>query len=139
MFFYEPTRVPLSWGFTALLLGAVVFSYPLLRTSRLIVQGDQIFVSRSRAFVWVLLGLVAVRLALRGYVENLITPMQTGALFYLLAFGMVARWRIAMLQEYRLLSERLSTIVRSGRDAWRLSVRIHSTAGSPPVPLMTLW
>ena len=34
---------------------------------------------------------------------------------------------------------RSSTIVRSGRIACRLSERIHSTAFSPPLPLLTLW
>jgi membrane protein CcdC involved in cytochrome C biogenesis len=106
MFIYPPTRVPLSWAAAALALGAVAFALPLVRTSKLARQGDTIMVQRSRAFLWILLGLVAVRFALRSWIEQYIGTMQTGALFYLLAFGAVARWRIAMLIEYRQLTRR---------------------------------
>ena len=104
MFFYPPTRVPLSWAAGALLLGVVVFAEPLIRTSRLSVQGNEILVRRSPAFLGILLGLVTVRLALRTYLETFVAPLQTGALFYLLAFGAVARWRGSMLMEYRALT-----------------------------------
>jgi len=36
-------------------------------------------------------------------VEQYLGPLQTGALFYLLAFGMIVRWRVGMLREYRRL------------------------------------
>ena len=101
MFAAPATRVPLAWAAAALALGAIVFAIPLIRTSRLVREGDQILVQRSRAFVAILLALVAVRFGLRTWIEQYITALQTGALFYLLAFGAVARWRIAMLLEYR--------------------------------------
>jgi membrane protein CcdC involved in cytochrome C biogenesis len=41
-----------------------------------------------------------VRLVLRAYVERFVTPVQTGGIFFILAFGMVARWRVAMLRSY---------------------------------------
>ena len=110
MFLYAPTRVPLEWAIIAFVLGAAVFCYPMLRTSRLTIQGNEIFVLRSKAFLWVLLGLLAVRIALRGYVEDYISPIQTGSLFYLLAFGMVLRWRLTMLLEYRQLRSTLEAV-----------------------------
>ncbi len=55
---------------------------------------------RSRAFLWILLGLVAIRWVLRGWVEQYVTPVQTGAIFFVLAFGMIVRWRAAMLVRY---------------------------------------
>ena len=103
MFAWAPTRVPVAWAFAAFALGAVLFAIPLIRTSRLHREGDQILVRRSRAFVAILLGLVAVRFGLRTWIEHYISAPQTGALFYLLAFGAVVRWRIAMLFEYRRL------------------------------------
>ena len=48
-----------------------------------------------------------VRTALRAYVERVVTPLQTGALFFVLAFGMILRWRIGMLLEYRRLLARV--------------------------------
>ncbi len=106
MFALPQFQVPVHWGLLAFALGAAVFSYPLVRTSRLVVEGDSVKLERSRAFLWVLLGLFAVRLALRTELETLISPMQTGALFYLLALGMILRWRLGMLLEYRRLTSR---------------------------------
>lgn len=100
MFLLPATRVPLLWAAAALLLGALVFSYPMARTSRLTRVGDLILMQRSRAFLWILLGLVALRFALRAYVEQYLSPLQTGALFFLLAFGMIVRWRATMLAQY---------------------------------------
>jgi membrane protein CcdC involved in cytochrome C biogenesis len=103
MFFYPPMRVPLEWATMAFLLGAVVFSYPLIRTSKLSIHGDEIFLRRSKAFMAVLIALVAVRLGMRQYVQSLVSPEQTAALFYLLAFGMIVRWRSGMFFEFRRL------------------------------------
>ncbi len=103
MFLAPAARVPWSWASIAFALGAVVFAVPLTRTSRLVRTGDVVWMQRSRAFLWILLGLVAVRTALRAYVEQVVSPLQTGALFFVLAFGMIARWRIGMLLEYRRL------------------------------------
>jgi len=105
MFFAPATRIPWSWAAGAFLAGALVFSYPLARTSRLTRNGGVILMQRSRAFLWILLGLLAVRLALRAYVERFVTPAQTAALFFVLAFGMILRWRAAMLIEYRRLCD----------------------------------
>jgi membrane protein CcdC involved in cytochrome C biogenesis len=103
MFLAPAARVPWSWASAAFALGAAVFALPLARTSRLVRTGDVISMERSRAFLWILLGLLAVRTALRVWVERTVTPMQTGALFFVLAFGMIARWRVGMLLEYRRL------------------------------------
>ena len=103
MFFFPPTRIPLAWGLGAFLLGALVFSYPLIHSSKLTRRGDAIILQRSKAFLWVLIGLFAVRLAMRGYVEHFVDTMQTGALFFVLAFGMIVPWRVGMFVQYRRL------------------------------------
>ena len=103
MFAYPPARVPASWAFAALALGALVFAYPIVHSSRLHVRDGGIYLKRSPAFLWILLGLVALRVGLRSYIEQYIDPLRTAALFFLLAFGMIARWRIGMLLEFRRL------------------------------------
>lgn len=103
MFLYPPTHVPLSWAAGAFALGALVLAWPLVLTSRLHLADGRIYVRRSRAFLWILIGLVVVRFALRGVIEHYLTLPQTAGLFFLLAFGMIVRWRVGMLLEYRRL------------------------------------
>jgi membrane protein CcdC involved in cytochrome C biogenesis len=106
MFLSPPFRVPWTWALGAFLVGALVLSYPLTHTSRLTRRGDVIMLHRSRAFLAILVGLVVLRLALRNYVEHLISPTQTAGLFFILAFGMILRWRVGMWLEYRRLVAR---------------------------------
>ena len=104
MFVVPAFRVPWSWAATAFLTGAVALAYPLLLTTRLVRQGDLIMMQRSNAFFTVILALAAIRLMARGYLDTVLSAQQTGGLFYLLAFGMIVRWRAQMLLEYRRLT-----------------------------------
>jgi len=104
MFLVPQTRVPVAWGLSAFLAGAVFLAYPLVRTSALTRSGDHILLRRSRAFLVILLALVAVRLAARSYVEQYVDAVQTGSLFFLLAFGMLLPWRVVMYLRYRALT-----------------------------------
>lgn len=104
MFLVPAFRVPLTWAAVALVIGAVALAYPLLLTSRLVRQGEVVMMQRSNAFFAVILGLAAIRLMARGYLDRVLTLQQTGALFYLLAFGMIVRWRAQMYMEYRKLT-----------------------------------
>ncbi len=101
MFLVPAFRIPWTWALGAFLAGAVALAYPLIRTSRLIRQGDVVLMQRSSAFFTVILVLAAIRLLARGYFDRILTAEQTGALFFVLAFGMILRWRLRMLQEYR--------------------------------------
>src|SRR5690349_170712 len=92
MFLAPQTRIPASWALAAFALGAAVFSYPLIHTSTLARSGDTVMLQRSRAFLAILIGLVAVRLIARSYVERYVDTIQTGSIFFLLAFGMIVRW-----------------------------------------------
>ena len=88
----------------AFLLGSLVLAYPLLRTSRLTREGDAVMMQRSNAFLAVILLLAAVRIAARGYLDTVLSVQQTAGLFFILAFGMILRWRTKMLFDYRSLS-----------------------------------
>jgi membrane protein CcdC involved in cytochrome C biogenesis len=103
MFFAPQTRVPFAWGLAAFLAGVMFLSYPLVRTSTLTRTGDAVLLKRSRAFLVILLALVAVRLAARSWVEQYVDALQTGSLFFLLAYGMLLPWRIVMYLRYRAL------------------------------------
>lgn len=104
MFIVPDFRIPLSWAAISFLIGAVGLAYPLLKTSRLVRQGDVVMMQRSSAFLSVILVLAAVRILARGYFDTLLSVRQTASLFFILAFGMILRWRTQMFFEYRTLT-----------------------------------
>jgi membrane protein CcdC involved in cytochrome C biogenesis len=103
MFLSPAMRVPWSWAVAAYLTGALVLWYPLARTSALERRGDDIVMRRSSGFLLILLGLLAVRLALHEYIGAVMPARQTAAVFFILAFGMISRWRVGMFMQYRAL------------------------------------
>lgn len=104
MFVVPAFRIPLMWGVVAFVLGAFVFAYPLVSTPQLTVEDGLIMMRRSRWFLVVILALAAVRLGLREYISSIISVQQTAGLFFVLAFGMIVRWRTTLLMEYRRLT-----------------------------------
>jgi membrane protein CcdC involved in cytochrome C biogenesis len=108
MFLYPPMRIPWSWALIAFLAGALLFSYPLIRTSKFEIVDGQIYLKRSRAFIFILIGLFVLRMALHTYVEHLISVEQTGSVFFILAFGMLLPWRLAMFMQYKKLERQLT-------------------------------
>ena len=103
MFIAPMMRIPWWWAISALLLGGFVLSWPLVRSTRLESREGVIYMKRSRAFLAILLTLLAIRLLLHDYIGHLISPLQTAAVFYLLAFGMIVRWRWVMYRQYQAL------------------------------------
>lgn len=103
MFLAPVFRVPWTWALGAFVAGAVALAYPLLKTSRLVRDGEAVMLQRSNAFLAVLVALATIRLAARSYFDTVLTVEQTSALFFILAFGMIVRWRTQMLLEYRAL------------------------------------
>ena len=45
--------------------------------------------------------MLALRIVLHEWVGSYLSPTQTASLFFLLAFGMIVRWRIGMYRRYR--------------------------------------
>jgi len=103
MFFAPTTRVPWSWAVVSLAFGLFVLSWPLISSSKLEQRDGVIYMKRSRAFLWIIFGLFAIRIGLHDYIGHLITPLQTAAVFYLMAFGMIVRWRATLYVGYRRL------------------------------------
>ncbi len=104
MFLFPIMRIRLLYALAALLVG-LVFSIPLITSSKMF-RGDDhhVYLKRSPTFAAVLLSLLVVRVLLHSYIEQWITVPQTGAVFFILAFGMLLPWRIAMLLTYRKLT-----------------------------------
>ena len=105
MFAVPAFRIPWMCAGIEFLVGMVGLSYPLLRTSRLVRQGEVVMMQRSSAFFTVVLVLAAIRILARGYLDTFLSVQQSAALFFILAFGMILRWRAQMLLEYRKLTD----------------------------------
>ena len=103
MFFVPQFRVPWLWALGAFLLGGLVLAYPLVKTSRLKIVGDEVMMHRSAAFFGVIAGLAIIRIVAHSYLDTVITIQQSAGLFFVLAFGMIVRWRMSMFFEYRRL------------------------------------
>ncbi len=107
MFLVPMTRIAWSWALAAFLVGLLVLSWPLVGSSRLHVRGGVVYMQRSRAFLVILLALLALRVLLHEQVGHLISPIQTAAVFYLLAFGMIVQWRLRMYRDYRRIKAKI--------------------------------
>ncbi|GIO51123.1 membrane protein [Paenibacillus azoreducens] len=101
MFVAPAVRVPILWALIAFLVGWFLFSYPLIRSTKFEVSEGHIFAKRSKSFVVILFVLLIVRTVLHQVIDEYVSIPQSGALFFLLAFGMIVRWRIFMLKQYR--------------------------------------
>jgi membrane protein CcdC involved in cytochrome C biogenesis len=101
MFLVPAFRIPWLWAACAFFIGATALAYPLLRTSRLVRDGEAVMMQRSNAFFLVVIVLAAIRILARNYVDRYMDLDQTGGLFFVLAFGMILRWRMRMFREYR--------------------------------------
>ena len=104
MYIVPATHEPFRYAVYAFLVG-MVFSYPLILTSKMYRGDDElVYLKRSKSFVLILLVMLILRVVLHEYVGQYVTILQTGSIFFVLAFGMILPWRIAMLIRYRKLT-----------------------------------
>ncbi|TSB48157.1 CcdC family protein [Alkalicoccobacillus porphyridii] len=112
MFLYEPTRpAPLQVA-EALAVG-MIFSILLIMTSKFEIRNHQIYLQRSKAFMFILLGLLVIRIAFRAFLGKDINPEELSGMFFLLAYGMILPWRISMLVSFRKIERRLHRLEES--------------------------
>ncbi|WP_078395458.1 CcdC family protein [Shouchella patagoniensis] len=99
MFLYEPTR-PSTFHIGEALLVGLLFSTVLIYTSKFERRDGDIYLKRSKAFAYILAALLIIRIVLRLIVGQEINPAELSGMFFLLAFGMLLPWRVAMLIRY---------------------------------------
>ncbi|UOQ42960.1 cytochrome c biogenesis protein CcdC [Halobacillus salinarum] len=108
MFLFPEFRVAWSQVAEALIVG-VIFSIFLIRTSRFEIRGEEIYLKPSRGFVFILVGLLVLRIILKVIIGQKETLGETSGMFFLLAFGMIISWRIAMLRQFLQLEKKMKT------------------------------
>lgn len=99
MFLFEEFRVPWTQVFESLFVG-MLFSIVLIKTTNFEEKDDKLYVKKSRAFLFILFGLLIVRFVAKLILSSSIDVGELGGMFWILAFGMIVPWRIGMLVKY---------------------------------------
>ncbi|APA02869.1 hypothetical protein BK055_10110 [Bacillus velezensis] len=108
MFLFPIFKVSGEEFLEAITLG-VIFSIFLIKTSKFEIKNNEIYLKRSKAFVFILIGLLVIRIAMKSILSTTIDYGALSGMFWILAFGMIVPWRIAMFLSYRKLSNELKT------------------------------
>jgi membrane protein CcdC involved in cytochrome C biogenesis len=90
----------------AVVVGAF-FSIFLIKTSSFEIKDNDIYLKRSKAFVFILIGLLIIRIAAKSLLSAEIDYKQLSGLFFLLAYSMIVPWRVAMYANFKKLYNQL--------------------------------
>lgn len=110
MFIFPFFRVAPMQVFEALLVG-MLFSTVLIWTSKFEVRDGDIYLKKSKAFVFILIGLLLVRLIGKVMLSATIDIGELGGMFWILAFGMIVPWRLAMFLQFKKLQDKTENAV----------------------------
>lgn len=104
MFLFEEFRVAPIQIIEASALG-IVFSLVLIATSKFEVRDQDIYMKRSKAFVFILVGLLVLRIILKLIFSKSLDVGELGGMFFILAWSMIIPWRLAMLVQFKKLKK----------------------------------
>ncbi|WNF39032.1 cytochrome c biogenesis protein CcdC [Bacillaceae bacterium IKA-2] len=104
MFLYEPAQISFTQVFEALAIG-LFFSFFLARTSKFEIKNDQIYLKQTKAFLFILVGLLIARLISKYILGFYIDPIHLSGMFFILAYGMILPWRISMFIGFKKLEK----------------------------------
>ncbi|MEC1523175.1 cytochrome c biogenesis protein CcdC [Neobacillus niacini] len=85
----------------------MLFSILLIKTSKFEIRENDIYLKRSKAFIFILVGLLVVRIGLKTILSATIDYGELSGMFFLLAFSMIVPWRVAMYLDYKKLYKKL--------------------------------
>ncbi len=106
MFFVPMFQVTGAEFLEAITVG-MFFSIFLIKTSRFEIRGNEIYLKRSKAFVFILIGLLVLRIGMKTILSSSIDYGSLSGMFWILAFGMIVPWRVAMYLSFRKMSKQL--------------------------------
>lgn len=106
MYVFPEFRLTANEMLEAIIIG-MLFSILLIKTSKFEIKEEAIYLKRSRAFVFILIGLLVVRIVGKLVLSSSIDYGELSGMFFLLAFSMIVPWRIAMYRNYQKLYNKL--------------------------------
>ncbi|PLS16791.1 hypothetical protein CVD28_17120 [Bacillus sp. M6-12] len=111
MFIHPMFRVTLLEVLEALTVG-LLFSILLIKTSNFEIRDKHIYLKRSKAFAFILIGLLIIRIIAKLILSSSIDVGELSGMFWILAFGMIVPWRAAMYMQYKKLENELNKRVK---------------------------
>lgn len=108
MFFIPALKISWLQVLEAFLMG-MIFSVFLIKTSHFKIDHQTIYLIPSKAFAYILVGLLIVRIILKLIISTHISLAETSGMFFILAFSMILNWRINMLIKYKKIRMKLSS------------------------------
>lgn len=99
MFVVPLFRVSLLQVAEALIVG-MIFSIFLIKSTSFTFEKGNIYLTPSKYFIVILIGLLIVRIVMKLALSSTISVGETSGMFFLLAFGMLATWRLVMFTKY---------------------------------------
>lgn len=109
MFCFDYFRVPFPQVMEAVIAG-IVFSTVLIATSKFEIVDEDVYLKPSKAFFFILIGLLIIRTVAKVYLSGSFHLGELGGMFWILAFSMILPWRIAMLIQYKKLEKKLHIV-----------------------------
>ncbi|WP_099362928.1 CcdC family protein [Fredinandcohnia onubensis] len=103
MFVHPMFRVTPLEVLEAVMVG-MLFSILLIKTSSFEIRENDIYMKRSKAFIYILVGLLVIRIVLKSVLSTSIDFGELSGMFWILAFAMIVPWRIAMYVKYKKLA-----------------------------------
>lgn len=100
MFIFEEFRVAPMQIVEAVGIG-LLFSTVLIVTSKFEIRDGSIYMKQSKAFPFILVGLLILRVILKLVFAESFDVGELAGMFFILAFSMLLPWRIGMLIKYK--------------------------------------
>lgn len=85
----------------------LLFSTLLIKTSKFEIRDNDVYLQPSKAFIYILVGLLVIRIIAKLVLSSTIDVGQLGGMFWILAFGMIVPWRIAMFINFKKIQQQL--------------------------------
>lgn len=107
------TQFQVAWGqVTEAVFVGLIFSSILIFTTNFEEKNGQLFLKRSKAFIFILAGLLIFRLVAKLILSSSIDVGELAGMFFILAFAMIVPWRIGMLVKYNMLNKKEGLVVK---------------------------
>lgn len=116
MFLYPPVRPTPLELLEAFSVG-LLFSLLLIKLSSFEIRDNNIYMKRSKAFPFILLGLLAFRLLAKTILGIHFEYEVLAGMFFVLAFGMILPWRLAMLYKFKQVEKEFK-LKKSSNTKW---------------------